>query len=94
MAETATALTGNHPASVLLSSRMAREKLVGLAELAEMLGVSKHAALRYSQRDDFPEPIAVLRATPVWTRAEVKAWARKTLPLPVGRPRGSGKPKK
>jgi predicted DNA-binding transcriptional regulator AlpA len=75
-----------NPAGVLPSSVMAREKLVGLAEVAEMLAVSKFAASRYSQRDDFPEPIALLRATPVWTRAEVRQWARKTLPLPVGRP--------
>ena len=62
--------------------------LVGLAEVAELLGVTKRTATAYCARDDFPEPLQRLAATPVWHRAEVEAWAKKALPLTRGRPPG------
>ena len=61
--------------------------LVGLAEVADMLGVTKRTATSYSSRDDFPKPLQRLAATPVWRRDEVAAWAMSTLPLTRGRPR-------
>jgi predicted DNA-binding transcriptional regulator AlpA len=60
--------------------------VVGLAELAQLLGVDKNTVLRYAKRRDFPEP-ARLASGPVWSRREVDAWAAKVLPLPTGRPR-------
>ena len=51
-------------------------KLAGLAEVAELLGVSKRTATRYSVRDDFPEPVARLRAGPIWLEEDVLGWAR------------------
>jgi predicted DNA-binding transcriptional regulator AlpA len=63
--------------------------LVGLAEVAEMLGVTKRTATSYSSRADFPEPLQRLAATPVWQRKDVMAWAKSTLPLARGRPPGS-----
>lgn len=60
--------------------------LVGLAEVAELLGVTKRTATNYSSRTDFPEPMQRLAATPVWRRHAVAAWAEQTLPLTRGRP--------
>jgi predicted DNA-binding transcriptional regulator AlpA len=62
------------------------EPLVGLAEVAELLGVTKRTATTYSARDDFPKPLQRLAATPVWRRAEVESWAKQVLPLTKGRP--------
>jgi predicted DNA-binding transcriptional regulator AlpA len=63
-------------------------KLAGLAEVAEVLGVSRRTAARYATRSDFPEPLARLRAGPVWQEDDVLAWARSE---PAARP---GKPLK
>lgn len=54
--------------------------LLGLAEVAELLGKSRRQAVRLTARKDFPKPVAELRATPVWVRSEVEKWAR-TAPL-------------
>ncbi len=61
------------------------EELVGLAEVAELLGVTKRTATSYCARPDFPEPLQRLAATPVWRRVAVEAWAEETLPLARGR---------
>lgn len=63
------------------------EPLVGLAEVAELLDVSKRTATSYSHLSDFPEPLQRLAATPVWRRQDVAAWAKVRLPLTRGRPR-------
>jgi predicted DNA-binding transcriptional regulator AlpA len=61
-------------------------KLAGLAEVAEVLGVSKRTAARYATRADFPEPVARLRAGPVWLEEDVLAWARSEPPARPGKP--------
>jgi predicted DNA-binding transcriptional regulator AlpA len=61
--------------------------LVGLAEIAELFGVTKVTAHKYTQRDDFPEPIDRLAAGPIWRFSDVEQWGRQTLPLRTGRPR-------
>jgi hypothetical protein len=49
--------------------------LVGLAEIAEMAGVSRQAVTNWTARhDSFPQPLARLAAGPVWQRAAVAAW--------------------
>jgi hypothetical protein len=62
--------------------------LLGVAELAERLEVSRQRAWTITGRPDFPDPVARLRATPVWTAGSVRrfldAWPRKT-----GRPSAS-----
>jgi predicted DNA-binding transcriptional regulator AlpA len=68
---------------------MVGEALAGLAEVAEILGVTKRSAHRYSKRSDFPTPVARLAATPVWRRSEVEEWRARTLPLPRD-PRSKG----
>ena len=60
-------------------------RVVGLAEVAETLGVSKRTATRYAAREDFPRPAAVLAMGPIWLLEDVEAWAS-TTPIPRGRP--------
>jgi predicted DNA-binding transcriptional regulator AlpA len=60
-------------------------KLAGLAEVAEVLEVSKRTAVRYTARADFPEPVARLRSGPVWLEDDVRRWAEGE-PVPRGRP--------
>jgi len=64
------------------------EDLVGLAEVAAMLKTSRTQANRWTRREDFPEPIARLRATPVWRADDVKAWAKQRKPVPMNLSRG------
>jgi len=63
--------------------------LVGAAEAALLLGVSRQRVGQLAERPDFPAPIARLSAGPVWTRASIEAfdqsWSRKI----TGRPRKS-----
>ena len=65
---------------VTILDGMAKPDLVGLAEVAEMLGTSRRQAIRWTQREDFPEPVARLRATRVWKRADVDRWAKRRKP--------------
>jgi predicted DNA-binding transcriptional regulator AlpA len=62
-------------------------RLVGLAEVAKLLAVTKRTASRYAARDDFPSPVADLAMGPVWLAAEVEDWIAKT-PIRRGRPPG------
>lgn len=61
--------------------------LVGLTEVAHIVSRSTVTAAQYTQRPDFPEPLRLARGR-LWRRDEVELWARTTLPLPVGRPKG------
>lgn len=61
-------------------------RLAGLAEVAELLGVSKRSASRYTRRDDFPQPVTRLSTGPVWDAAAVEAWGTKHAPFRRGRP--------
>ena len=64
--------------------------LIGRQELAELLGVTTRTVQRYTERDDFPEPVERLASGRVWRRRDIERWAKKTLPLPSGRPPKSG----
>jgi predicted DNA-binding transcriptional regulator AlpA len=55
--------------------------LVGVPEIAEMLGVSRPSVWRYLRRVDFPEPDAQVSGKRLWKRATVERWAKRTLPL-------------
>lgn len=59
--------------------------IVGLSEAAAILGVSKQRVDQLRKKDAMPEPLAVLRATPVWERSAVEQYAqeRRTKPGPV-----------
>jgi predicted DNA-binding transcriptional regulator AlpA len=54
--------------------------LLGLAEVAELLGTTRRNAIRMTGLPDFPEPVARLRATRVWKRADVARWAKRRKP--------------
>ena len=45
-------------------------ELVGVAEIAQMFGVSRQRVSKISQEDDFPEPIAILKAGRIWRRLQ------------------------
>lgn len=58
-----------------------RQKLAGLAEVAELLGgVSRQRAAEIVARKTFPEPLDTLAAGRVWDEAEVVAWIRQYRP--------------
>jgi len=61
---------------------------VSLAEIAELLGVSKRSAQRYIAREDlaFPAPKQTLATGRIWLRSEVANWKKRTLPLTEGSP--------
>ncbi|WP_242121950.1 AAA family ATPase [Sphingomonas lacusdianchii] len=49
---------------------------MGVAEIAEMLGVSKQVVANWrGRKGGFPAPTATLKAGPVWTREAITAWA-------------------
>jgi len=53
--------------------------LVGISEIAEMLGVTRQRVDKLSRTDDdFPPPVAELHAGRIWLRADVIAWMRAT----------------
>lgn len=52
--------------------------LMGAAEVAEFLQISRQRVLQLRQRPDFPEPVSVLASGPVWESADVERWARET----------------
>jgi hypothetical protein len=69
------------------SDGVAPEQAVAVSEIADLFDVSVISAHRYTQRDDFPEPLAVTAGGRVWLRADVERWGREHLPLRPGRPR-------
>jgi predicted DNA-binding transcriptional regulator AlpA len=52
--------------------------LVGVTEIAQMLGVSPQRVIQLCQKPDFPEPTAVLANGRIWHRADVEEWAKQT----------------
>jgi predicted DNA-binding transcriptional regulator AlpA len=60
--------------------------LIGRQEVAQLLEVTTRTVQRYTERDDFPEPVERLATGRVWRRRDIERWAKKTLPLPQGRP--------
>jgi hypothetical protein len=56
-------------------------ELVGVTEVADLLGVSRQRASALAKSSGFPVPVAVLAAGPVWTRPSlnrfVDEWPRK-----------------
>lgn len=52
------------------------DHLMGVAEVAKLLGVSRQRVQQLARRTDFPEPVARLAATPVWESEDVEQWAR------------------
>jgi predicted DNA-binding transcriptional regulator AlpA len=53
-------------------------QLVGVAEIADMLGVSRQRVHQLATREDFPTPLAVLVMGSVWDRAVIEEWIAAT----------------
>jgi prophage regulatory protein len=52
------------------------EPLMGVPEIAEMLGLSRQGVYRILERDDrFPEPVATIAAGRIWEREALERWA-------------------
>ena len=64
----------------LYDDQVARElDLVGISEIAEMVGVTRQRVDKISRTDkDFPDPVAEIHAGRIWLRSEVEAWATAT----------------
>ncbi len=61
--------------------------LVGMAEIAEMLGVTRQRVDKIQRTyDDFPEPEVHLTAGRIWSREAVEAWIQAHPQRPSGRP--------
>ena len=59
--------------------------IVGVAEVAKVLGVSKQRASELARSADFPRPIAFLASGPVWRLSGIARYAREWARRP-GRP--------
>ena len=61
--------------------------LVGISEIAAMLGVSRQRVTQLVRDyDDFPTPTAELASGRIWETAAVEAWAKAHPVRPPGRP--------
>jgi predicted DNA-binding transcriptional regulator AlpA len=58
----------------MTSSHDPQKDLVGLTEIAEMLGVTRQRAAQLAKRDDFPEPFGVTSAGTFWLRRQVQTY--------------------
>lgn len=65
--------------------------LVGVAELAELCGVTRQRASALARSDEFPEPLAELASGPVWDLRMVERFVRQW-PRKPGRPAKTAKP--
>jgi predicted DNA-binding transcriptional regulator AlpA len=70
------ALVSSQVTSCLPTMVLAVHHLVGSAEIAQLLGVSRQRVQQLIASPDFPAPDAVLAMGKVWLRADVIAWAR------------------
>jgi chromosome partitioning protein len=56
---------------------MSTDKLLGIAEIAELAGVSKQAVSNWRMRyDQFPRPLQNLQSGPVWEREKIEIWVK------------------
>lgn len=53
-------------------------RLVGVREIAKLLGVTRQRADQLSRTKGFPEPVAELATGRIWYRAEAVAWAKES----------------
>lgn len=53
---------------------MGRLDVMGVAEIARRLGVSRSRAAQIVREKHFPDPAAVLTGIVIWETADVEAW--------------------
>lgn len=58
--------------------RLGGVDLVGVAEIAQMFGVSRQYVDRLSKSEGFPVPRGEVKAGRIWERADIERWARET----------------
>ena len=58
------------------------DHLVGVQEIAELLGVTRQRVDQLSRSEGFPEPEGELASGRIWRREVVEEWARETGRLP------------
>jgi predicted DNA-binding transcriptional regulator AlpA len=51
--------------------------LVGVAEVADMLGLSRQRVHQLAAQQDFPPPVASLSAGLIWRRDDIRRWAKR-----------------
>lgn len=61
-------------------------ELMGIAEVAELLRVTRQRADQLRDNSTFPRPVANLRCGTIWNAEDIRAWALTWQRLP-GRPR-------
>lgn len=62
--------------------------VAGIAEIAELLGVSRQRAVQIVRdHADFPDPLAELASGRIWHRPSVEAWIAAHPDRKPGRPR-------
>jgi predicted DNA-binding transcriptional regulator AlpA len=76
----------SRPAARIASAAMSPDQLAQLAEVADILGISKRTAARVVDRYGFPAPVDTLSTGRVWKRSDVEAWGRENPPRSRGRP--------
>ena len=54
-----------------------RDRLAGVHEIAELLGVSRQRVDQLSRQVGFPEPVDTICTGRVWRLVDVEAWARR-----------------
>lgn len=59
---------------------MTMAEVMGAAEIADRLRVSRQRAYQITSRRDFPAPMAHLAMGQVWRTADVEAWIRERRP--------------
>lgn len=71
---------------------MSVESFVGVAEISELLGVSRQRVHQIArEHEDFPAPVADLTAGRIWRRKDVERWLEKHPQRPPGRPSRRGR---
>jgi hypothetical protein len=63
-------IIGNYEVRALIGRQTGRPKML-----------DRHTLIRWREREEFPEPIRVLKGTPrteLWSRVDVLAWLRST----------------
>ena len=51
------------------------DSLLGVAEVAALIGLSRPALASRRERDDFPSPVAQLACGPIWARQDIERYA-------------------
>jgi predicted DNA-binding transcriptional regulator AlpA len=66
-----------------MSQNIHIDNILGTAEVAEVLGVSKQRIHSLRKLVEFPEPIKQLASTPLWDRADIIQFLTKWRPWKV-----------